>query len=71
MQQDCDNGFSIDFVKSVVKYLECDDKGQFVFWKGDDGGVTGRMGCWEDSFRLVNGYDEDMRGVFWGGMTSI
>ncbi len=60
--QDCDNGFSVDFVQSVVDYLHDYNEGRFLYWKGDDGGVTGRMGYWESSFRLVNGYDEDMKG---------
>ena len=38
------------------------DMMKFVFWKGDDGGVTGRMGMWESAFRMVDGYDEDMLG---------
>ena len=61
-RQDCDNGFSVDFVKSVVGYMQAGDMNKFIFWKGDDGGVTGRMGYWESSFRKLNGYDEDMQG---------
>ena len=62
MRQDCDNGFSVDFVKSVVDYLREGNMTKFIFWKGDDGGVTGRMGYWEETFRKINGYDEDMKG---------
>ena len=60
--QDCDNGFSLDFIESVVGYLKQGDLDMFVFWRGDDGGVTGRMGCWSDRFIQLNGYDEDMKG---------
>ena len=52
----------MDFVKSVVDYMRAGDMNKFIFWKGDDGGVTGRMGYWESSFRKLNGYDEDMQG---------
>ena len=47
---------------SVFQYLEANDTTKFLFWKGDDSGVTGRMGYFENAFRLVNGYDEDMKG---------
>ena len=29
-------------------------------WRGDDGGVTGRVGLFAQTFKLVNGYDESL-----------
>ena len=49
-------------MQSVVEYMNEGDTNKFIFWKGDDGGVTGRMGYWKDSFMRLNGYDEDMTG---------
>ena len=46
----------------MVEYMNEGDTNKFIFWKGDDGGVTGRMGYWKDSFMRLNGYDEDMTG---------
>ena len=52
----------MEFPQSVCDYLRSPTISKFIFWKGDDGGVTGRMGCFETAFRMVNGYDEDMTG---------
>lgn len=59
---DCDNGFSADFVPACVGYASVGWAPIFVQFKGDDGGVTGRMGYWCSTFFQVNGYDEDIRG---------
>ena len=59
---DADNGFSIDFVPSCMMYAKQDKWNTFYRWKGDDGGVTGRMGCWARRFLQLGGYDEDLRG---------
>ena len=52
----------MDFVTSVFHSLEAPDTTKLLIWKGEDSGVGGRIGYWENAFRLVNGYDEDMKG---------
>ena len=59
---DADNGFSLGFVPSVLMYAKMNAWNTFYSWKGDDGGVTGRMGCWSARFEELGGYDEDLHG---------
>ena len=59
---DADNGFSPSFVPSVMMYAKENHWNTFYSWRGDDGGVTGRMGCWAKRFEELGGYDEDLHG---------
>jgi hypothetical protein len=59
---DVDNGFSADFVPSLVKYAQAGRQPMFIQYKGDDGGVTGRMAYWAEDFRRSGGYDEGLSG---------
>ncbi|MCP4242814.1 MAG: hypothetical protein GY772_19850 [bacterium] len=59
---DCDNGFSVDFVPSVLSIYGSGRRNSLYQWRGDDGGVTGRMGYWATGFEYFCGYDESLRG---------
>ena len=59
---DADNGFSGDFVPSCMELCKEGFKHKLFAFHGDDGGVTGRMGCWASSFWYVNGYGQSLRG---------
>ena len=60
---DCDNVITSAFVDALSLQLNGHHPAKLQCWRGQDGGVTGRVTLSAALFKELNGYDEDLRGA--------